>query len=172
MEVHAPILLIIPFCSLGIPPLIPWNSPFTYLEIPPLCRGVNPHPLCPWLAVYWPPPPSPFPFAFPNGSPSQMHALLRWHRDIGFTQSDTDSYIQSCSLYKTWLLLVLEIYKKILKYFISSSVKKISIKATGGHHMTHIGLIRNGVFNFSRNTIIASCWMWLSRLSQLSSLKR
>ncbi len=25
-------------------------------------------------------------------------------------------------------------------------------------------LIRNGVFNFSRNTIIASCWMWLSQL--------
>jgi hypothetical protein len=25
--------------------------------------------------------------------------------------------------------------------------------------MLGIGLIRNGVFNFSRNTIIASCWM-------------
>jgi hypothetical protein len=35
-----------------------------------------------------------------------------------------------------------------------------------------VGLIRNGVFNFSRNTIIASCWMWLSRLSQLFSPKR
>ncbi len=33
--------------------------------------------------------------------------------------------------------------------------------------MLGIGLIRNGVFNFSRNTIIASCWMWLSWLSQL-----
>ncbi len=35
-----------------------------------------------------------------------------------------------------------------------------------------IGLIRNGMFNFSWNTIIASCWMWLSRLSQLFLLKR
>jgi hypothetical protein len=35
-----------------------------------------------------------------------------------------------------------------------------------------VGLIRNGVFNFSRNTIIASCRLWLSRLSQFFSLKR
>ncbi len=35
-----------------------------------------------------------------------------------------------------------------------------------------VGLIRNGVFNFSRNTIIASCWMWLSRLSQPFSPER
>jgi hypothetical protein len=39
-------------------------------------------------------------------------------------------------------------------------------------NVRELGLIRNSVFNFSRNTIIASCWTWLLRLSQLFSWKR
>ncbi len=65
---------------------LPLEPFLTYLEIPPLCRGVNSRSL--WSLVGCilnPPPSSPFTFPPTNGSPSQMHALLQRHCDIGFT---------------------------------------------------------------------------------------
>jgi hypothetical protein len=73
MEVHAPNpFLTSPFCCLEIPLPTSWKPSLTYLEIPPLCRGANSHPL--WSQVgciLTPPPHSPAPL-----SPSQRFPLL------------------------------------------------------------------------------------------------
>ncbi len=86
-EVHASILWIIPFC-LEIPTLIPW-TPSYLLRIPPLCRGANFRPLWSLVGCILTLPPFPPHSPFPNGSPFQIHVLLRRHCDIGFTQSNT-----------------------------------------------------------------------------------
>ncbi len=87
MEVHAPNpYLTSPFCRLEIPPPTSWNPSLTYLEIPPLCRGVNSRPLWSQVGCILTPPPTPtFPFPPPNGSPCLMHALSRRHCNIDFT---------------------------------------------------------------------------------------
>ncbi len=53
-----------------------------------------------------------------------------------------------------------------------SNAQTFVLAMIGPNQETSLGLIRNGVFKFSRNTLIASCWMWLSRLSQLFLLKQ
>jgi hypothetical protein len=63
---------------LGNPPSVTWRESLSTLI--PGWLYTDPSPL---------PPHSLFPL--PNGSSSQMHALLRRHCHIGFTQSDTDT---------------------------------------------------------------------------------
>jgi hypothetical protein len=81
-----------PLC-LETPILIPWA--LLLLTWKSLLCGVARIPVHSdsWLAVHWPPSPLPFPprslFPFPHGFPFQIYVLLRWHCDIGFTQSDT-----------------------------------------------------------------------------------
>jgi hypothetical protein len=94
-EVHAPILLIIPLLLLGNPSLYSLEL-FPYLLGNPssvLWRKSRPL----WSLVgciLTPPLPPHTLFPFPNGSLLQMHALLRRHCDIGFTQSDTVTFWQ------------------------------------------------------------------------------
>ncbi len=67
-----PPLFLNPFYLLGIPPLRVVRFPSTLV---PGC-------LCTDLPPSFPPHPH---FPFPNGSPFQIHALLRQHYDISFT---------------------------------------------------------------------------------------
>jgi hypothetical protein len=89
------------------PPLLLGNpSPYS-LELSPYLLGIpsfvswreSPSILVPGWLYTNPPPSSSFPFPLANGSPSQMHALLRRHCDIGFTQSDTIRDLKLCLKY-------------------------------------------------------------------------
>jgi hypothetical protein len=86
MEVHTPNpFLTSPFCCLEIPPPISWKPFLTYLEIPPLCRGTNSHPLWSQVGCILTPPHSPIPL-----SPSQRFPLLKCmpsHNDIAISAS-------------------------------------------------------------------------------------
>ncbi len=67
--------------------LVPLSIPFTYLESLLLCGAIPSTlaPACSWTDL---PLPIPSPFQLPN-TPGQLCALLRQHRDSGFTRSGT-----------------------------------------------------------------------------------
>ncbi len=67
-------------------PLLLGNLPLTYLEIPPLCRGANSHPLCSLVSCKLTPPPFfPIPlspsqrFPFSNACPPTTTLRYRLH---------------------------------------------------------------------------------------------
>ncbi len=111
-----------------------------------------------------------------NRMPMCTHRIIRKNWDMSSSEkvttlSRTIRHVgRQGSSHCHWLLDSLQI--RFIVWFYEDDISPIIQVFLYVLGAFELGLKRNGVFNFSRNTIIASCWMWLSWLSQLFSPKR